>query len=589
MKRAGSITFAVCLLCAMFVGSGSAGGEYAAMSINAGEIVWHPLVDNGGVTLSVTGPHGAYIREELSSGSSPMIGLTDSAGAALPDGQYSYEIVLAPAAGTMTRPDNDAAAARATEPMIQSGSFRVVTGRFFIPSSSAESTGITAQAIPDGGIVPLDQVIPDDLIVQGSLCVGFDCVNGESFGFDTIRLKENNTRIKFEDTSVGTFPTNDWTIVANDSASGGASYLAFEDTTGAKTPFKVTAGAPTNSLFVDSSGNVGLGTATPVLDLHINMGDTPAVRLEQNASSGWTAQTWDIAGNESNFFVRDTTGGSKLPFRIRPGAPTSSIDINASGNVGIGTSSPAARLSVSDQATSANRGILVSQYTSDIAAASVMLRKSRGTEGSPTAVTNGDYVGSFQFKSYDGTSYLRNAMIGTRVNGATAAGSVPSDIFFSTSATDDSDPYTNGKVRMVITSAGRVGIGNVSPAYPLQVGTNGTNGNGAYVTVGGVWTNGSSREFKDNIKTLTTAQAFDAVNNLVPVTYSYKADMSEKHVGFIAEDVPDLVATPDRKHLSPMDIVAVLTKVVQEQNRTIEELKAELLSLRTTVSRISTK
>src|SRR6185369_3843988 len=55
---------------------------------------------------------------------------------------------------------------------------------------------------------------------------------------------------------------------------------------------------------------------------------------------GFTAQTWDIAGNEANFFVRDVTGGSRLPFRIRPGAPTSSIDIDASGEVGIGTASP---------------------------------------------------------------------------------------------------------------------------------------------------------------------------------------------------------------------------------------------------------
>ena len=37
--------------------------------------------------------------------------------------------------------------------------------------------------------------------------------------------------------------------------------------------------------------------------------------------------------------MRDVTGGSRLPFRIRPGAPTSSIDITADGNVGIGTAS----------------------------------------------------------------------------------------------------------------------------------------------------------------------------------------------------------------------------------------------------------
>src|SRR4029078_4151222 len=75
-------------------------------------------------------------------------------------------------------------------------------------------------------------------------------------------------------------------------------------------------------------------------------GDTPAHRLEQTNAGGFTAQTWDIAGKEANFFVRDVTIGSRLPFRIRPGAPTSSIDISATGNVGIGTASPDTKLSV---------------------------------------------------------------------------------------------------------------------------------------------------------------------------------------------------------------------------------------------------
>jgi len=61
--------------------------------------------------------------------------------------------------------------------------------------------------------------------------------------------------------------------------------------------------------------------------------DTPGVRLAQGAGGGFTAQTWDVAGNEANFFIRDLTGGSRLPFRIRPGAPTSSIDIQAGGTV----------------------------------------------------------------------------------------------------------------------------------------------------------------------------------------------------------------------------------------------------------------
>src|SRR5204863_1728606 len=196
------------------------------------------------------------------------------------------------------------------------------------------------------GAIP-DDVIPDDLIVQGSICVGLDCVNNEDFGFDTIRVKENNTRIQFDDTSTAAgFPTNNWQIRANSSASGGASFLAFVDqgsTGNSETGtilFEVDAGAPANSLKISSTGKVGFRTATPVLDLHMNTGDTPAVRFEQNSSGGFTAQTWDIGANEANFFVRDVTGGSRLPFRVRPGAPTSSIDISASGSVGVGTASP---------------------------------------------------------------------------------------------------------------------------------------------------------------------------------------------------------------------------------------------------------
>lgn len=199
----------------------------------------------------------------------------------------------------------------------------------------------------DQDIPAKDQVIADDLIVQFSACIGIDCVNGEDFGFDTIRLKENNTRIKFDDTSTGAFPANDWQLTANDSASGAANKFSIEDITGATVPFTIMAAAPSNSMFVDATGRVGFRTSTPVLDLHVNTSNTPALRLEQNNSGGFTAQTWDIAGNEANFFVRDVTGGSRLPLRIRPGAPTSAIDILA-GGVAINGSSASANLQIHD-------------------------------------------------------------------------------------------------------------------------------------------------------------------------------------------------------------------------------------------------
>ena len=72
-------------------------------------------------------------------------------------------------------------------------------------------------------------------------------------------------------------------------------------------------------------GRVGLGTSVPYVELHIVDGDTPTVRLDQDGSAGWTAQRWDVAGNETNFFIRDATNGSRLPFRIFPGAPSNSL------------------------------------------------------------------------------------------------------------------------------------------------------------------------------------------------------------------------------------------------------------------------
>ncbi|MGD0283729.1 MAG: tail fiber domain-containing protein, partial [Dissulfurispiraceae bacterium] len=71
--------------------------------------------------------------------------------------------------------------------------------------------------------------------------------------------------------------------------------------------------------------------------------------------------------------------------------------------------------------------------------------------------------------------------------------------------------------------------------------------------------------------TLTREEADQVLDGLSPVKYNYKTDKENRHVGFVAEDVPDLVATKERKALSPMDIVAVLTKVVQEQKSAMAE------------------
>ena len=185
------------------------------------------------------------------------------------------------------------------------------------------------------------QTFTSNVIIQGSLCVGVDCVTGESFGFDTIKLKENNLRIKFQDTSTSaSFPSNDWQIRINDSSNGGGNYYAVEDVTGGRTPFLIEAGARANALYVEADGDVGIGTANPAVDLEIVTGNTPTLRLQQDGSSGFTPQTFDVAANEANFFVRDATNGSQLPFKIKPGADSDSLFVAANNNIGLGTGSP---------------------------------------------------------------------------------------------------------------------------------------------------------------------------------------------------------------------------------------------------------
>ena len=96
----------------------------------------------------------------------------------------------------------------------------------------------------------------------------------------------------------------------------------------------------------------------------------------------------------------------------------------------------------------------------------------------------------------------------------------------------------------------------------------------------------SSRHLKQNIAEVSAEQAMKTVLALSPVRFAYSEDPSEEHLGFIAEDVPDLVATADRKTLSAMDVVAVLTKTVQEQQRLLEEKDTQLQALEQRMSRL---
>jgi hypothetical protein len=562
-KEISSIVFSLILICFLAVpGVAEEGPEYtpvAEMSITSTAVTWQPRVEYKSLLLRIATPMGNVIQKAFTGSSAPYFDLAMHDGNPLVDGVYTYELVVIPQMNRM--PGKGIPSGRdagenlsgglsvptiPTPPLTQSGSFSIFGGKLVTPSNEGLSS-------------TMDIVHNDDVIITFSLCVGNDCVNGESFGFDTLRLKENNLRIHFQDTSSSaSFPTNDWRIIANDSSNGGASYLAFEDSNAGRQVFRVDAGAPANSLRVDSSGDVGIGTATPAVDAHIVSGNTPTLRLEQNGSSGFTPQTWDVAGNEANFFVRDVTNGSQLPFRIKPGADTDSLYITADGDIGMGTSSPDAKL---HPETSEFPVLKVENTAGSLSAGSAIVEIKTASSNPALVTAEKDGGAMVQFSAGTGST------------------------FFGSRSNHPLNLIVNALTMMYVDTSGNVAIKNNSTS--ITAGRKIDTDTGAYLTSGGVWQGTSTRAAKENIVNLTTEEAIDALKVLNPVKFNYKKEKNEDYIGFIAEDVPELVATKDRKAMNAMDVVAVLTKVLQqqqkvvaEQQKTIAELKKEVRELK---------
>jgi len=556
--------------------------QFATLSNSGGGVRFDVSAPHAAVTLTVIGPDNYSFSKEFNSGNAAEFRLAQAKGERLPDGQYTYELRVTPniskevkeALKAAREKGNDADVVRElrkngslpSQSLVQSGGFMILNGAVILPGATE---GAQAKAVIQQPAAPqttaaiyksrtgykiqrhhplltmFDFVIADDLIVQGSGCFGLDCADGENFGFDTIRVKENNTRIQFDDTSTSAgFPNNNWQIRANDSGSGGVNFLGFVDqgaTGNSETGtivFAVNSGASANSLRVASNSKVGLRTATPVLDMHANTTDTPAIRLEQNNTGGFTAQTWDVAGNEANFFVRDVTAGSRLPFRIRPGAPTSSVDIAANGNVGVGTASPNARLDL--------------KQIEDTFIGSLHLR--RATTNDTWAIATG--IDNHLYFGYANDASLANA------------------------AAD----FTINPLVLTSTNGGRVGIGTNAPDQKLSV-----NGD-ASKTGGNTWLAFSDARLKNIRGTFNTG--LKAVMQLQPLRYEYRPNNAMgltpngEHIGFAAQAVqkviPEAVTANAQGYLmvNGDPIIWTMLNAIKEQQKEIAELKQQVRQLR---------
>ncbi len=533
----------------------SARAQVAEVTVGPDGLAVEPLVAVESLTVSASGPGGIDVTRRYPGGATAVFLIFDENGAVLPDGSYTYQVTGAPALDPDTRDamaacreaadcDSLVAALRVSgalpDPaeMVQSGSFSIDAG-YVVLGNEVEEERATAGA---PGAVTNAQVFATDLIVQGSACIGLDCVSNESFGFDTLRLKENNLRIHFQDTSVSAgFPTRDWRIEINGSNTGGPEYFRVQDVGATTTnPFTIQAGAGNDALVVDAQGDVGFGTGSPIVELHSADGDTPTLRLEQNGTSGFAPQTFDVAVNEANFFIRDVTNGSQLPFRIKPGADTDSLFIAANNDIGIGTDSPAASLEVTR--SNGTGQLLVDENSGTVANRSLLKLENNGNPQIELSNTD-SAVG---WKIGMGTNNAFIAKKGTRELRFTEGGSL-----------------------RVINSGNTVFF--LLPNGNLQID--------------GTLREGSDVQAKRDIEPLDGATVLNQVAALPVSAWSYKDDETgARHVGPMAQDFHAAFGLgEDDTTISPRDLAGValaavkeLEEVGREKDQRIEALEEEL-------------
>lgn len=197
----------------------------------------------------------------------------------------------------------------------------------------------------------------------------------------------------------------------------------------------------------------GLINPAPLVGVNATADATNRLSVKSNAAlfshDDVTPGTGDLrvvynkaaAGNTASFLYQTgfsgraevgLTGDDKLHFKVSADGATwkEALCIDqATGFVGIGTTAAGAPLNVVGADT-----VRLERHAGSHGggAAQFQIRRSNGTQPTPSAVVNGDSFGNFTFQPFDGTNYLNAGRLRVDVDGAVSTGIVPTKMMFMT-------------------------------------------------------------------------------------------------------------------------------------------------------------
>ena len=378
---------------------------------------------------------------------------------------------------------------------------------------------------------------------------------------------------------------------------------------------------PTTAMTIDTSQNVGIGTATPAGKLQINTTSADCDVRVTATNSGVAA--FSVIGYNSSTTITGSNGGATLTlwnkdatantysaiesvdasgsltnkisfvnasdannegymvFQTRPsgGAITERMRIDSSGNVGVGN--------------------VTAQYASSRTLASVVAQQnSNGINFCCVNNTNDAYTYIFN----DGTKFA--------IQNSYGASALQKPMLFSASGGNDLYITNAGNVLVGTTSVDGNGglsikpsasVGATQLSWNRATSTSSTTAQVFYnagTSVGGITYNNTTTSFvtssdyrlKENIAPMSGA--LDKVSQLNPVTYNWKSDGSSSE-GFIAHELAEVVpqcvvgekdavdadGNPVYQGIDTSFLVATLTAAIKEQQALIQTLTDRITAL----------